>query len=134
MGSYKEEKLKTPVEVIQDVPLRPRQKRSPVIPLPWDEPSSALEKLMKTAKRGKVKLPRKVEWRSEDGKMVVISGPFPRGFLRSETRTTVLGAAKQSGADLWARDETERDDRYAKCLAEDIVEVLDENEFGTVSP
>lgn len=81
------------------------------------------------------KISRKVEWRSPDGKWVVVRGPFPNGFFRSETRKDPVKASMMKTHYIVNRPETETEDSYAKVLASDIVEILGgENEFGPVSP
>lgn len=102
---------------------------------PMDPLPHTTEDKVKAAIRAKPKVTRKVEWRSPDGKMVVVAGPFPRGFFRSDTRDTVAKASRVRSGELWAHEPTEREDRYAKCLLEDVVEILEEeNDFGTVTP
>lgn len=113
------------------------------VPPPWEDNIYQIptvinpnpEKLIAAAATGKPHVIRKVEWRSPDGKMVVVAGPFPRGFYRSDTRDSVLKASKMRSADLWAHEPTSREDQFAKCLAADVVEIYGgENEFGTVIP
>ena len=73
--------------------------RKPKLPrkIPWQgwamDPLSLPEVKMDAAKRAKPKVTRKVEWRSQDGKTVVVTGPFPRGFFRTDTRSSVAKAA-----------------------------------------
>jgi hypothetical protein len=137
MGSRKP---KTPLTMPNQVP-------SPWEEAPWEGdtsqapmPTPNLTGILSSgkvtqAKVGKPKVTRKVEWRSPNGKVVVVAGPFPRGFYRSDTRDSVEKASKIRSADLWAHEPTERDDRYAKCMVEDVVEIIGgENEFGTVIP
>lgn len=81
------------------------------------------------------KLPRVVHWRHHTGKWVVVSGPFPDRFYRSETRDDVTKAAKILVDDVFNRPGTTRDDQFAKVLASDIIEIsAGENEFGPISP
>lgn len=80
-------------------------------------------------------LPRVVHWRSQSGKWVVVSGPFPDPFYRSETRDAAASAAKITVDTCYNRSGTTRDDQYAKVLAADILEIHSgENEFGQVTP
>ncbi len=95
--------------------------------------SGQLETTVATPK--KLGLPRKVFWRSSSGKWVVVQGPFPDSFFRSETRDTPEKAAKLLVQDIYNRGPTTKEDQFAKCLASDILEIAGgENEFGTVSP
>lgn len=80
-------------------------------------------------------LPRQVHWRGPGGKWVVVAGPFPDSFFRSETRDTPEKAAKLTVDTCYNRAGTTKDEAYAKVLAADILEIdSGENEFGTVSP
>ena len=89
----------------------------------------------KIVKQGRNKLVREVKWRSGDGRWVVVSGPFPQAFPRSETRDSVKKAALQPYLDVVTRPETTREDAYAKVSAMDVIEVQGgANEFGPVSP
>lgn len=81
------------------------------------------------------KLARVVHWRHHTGKWVVVSGPFPDRFYRSETREEVGKAAKILVDDIFNRPATTREDQYCKVLASDILEIKSgENEFGPISP
>lgn len=80
----------------------------------------------------KPKLIRKVEWRSPDGSKVVVSGPFPEGYFRSDTRRSVVAASKLRPNEMWVHGGTADPEAYAKMLAQDVTE--GENEFGEVIP
>ncbi len=80
------------------------------------------------------KLVRKILWRGMAGVTGVVQGPFPSKFVRSETRPTVHGAAKQAVHDLHARPETTLDTQYALVWLRDVTEEPDENDFGPVMP
>lgn len=83
----------------------------------------------------KQRLPRVVHWRSASGKWVVVAGPFPDLFSRSETRDDPEKASKALVDNVYTRGPTTRDDQYAKVLAADILEILSgTNEFGPVVP
>jgi hypothetical protein len=154
---YKEAKLKSPVEVVRDVPLLPRKRTlrrglmhvpmqgsAAEILAPWEDDISPTptvisprgkEGSVQQAKNARVKVTRKVEWRSANGRLVVVAGPFPPGFFRTDTRSTVAKASRMGSADMWAHEGTTKEDAFAKCMAEDVVEILGgENEFGTVIP
>lgn len=86
--------------------------------------------------RPTVTKPQKVVyWRSASGKWVVVQGPFPDPFYRSETRSTPEKAAKLIIDDIYNRPGTTQTDAYAKVLASSVEE-LDggENEFGPITP
>jgi hypothetical protein len=79
------------------------------------------------------RLPRIVHWRK--GNWVVVQGPFPDPFYRSETRDSPEKASKLYTDECYNRPGTTKDDQYAKVRAEDILEILSgENEFGPVTP
>lgn len=81
-----------------------------------------------------LQLPRVVHWRDPRGKYVVVSGPFPYGMFRSETRKVLEKAIMSDPGYMTSRPETTNED-YAKVLATDIMEIdSGENEFGPVSP
>jgi len=83
----------------------------------------------------KARLPRVVHWKHHNGKWVVVAGPFPESFYRSETRDDPKKAAKITVDEIYNRSATSRDDQYAKVLASDILEIMSgENEFGPISP
>lgn len=80
------------------------------------------------------KLARVVHRRSANGRWVVVEGPFPDGFPRSETRDDPDKALKLLTDGVFARPGTAKA-TYAKVSANDIVEVGGgSNEFGPVSP
>lgn len=86
-------------------------------------------------KIGRVKLPRVVHWRSRSGKWVVVSGPFPDMFPRSETRDSAEKASKALVDNVYARGATTKPDQFAKVLAADIIEQHSgSNQWGPVSP
>lgn len=81
------------------------------------------------------RLVREVLWRSANGRWVVVAGPFPDLFPRTETRDTVDRAGKLLVQNIFARPATTREDTYAKVSISDILEVTGgKNEFGPISP
>lgn len=83
----------------------------------------------------KPKISRPVLWRNSDGRFVVVEGPFPAGFFRGGTRSSVDKARKTLVNEMYAHDASGKDGWFALVLAEDVVEVFTgENEFGTVCP
>jgi hypothetical protein len=84
----------------------------------------------------KTKLVREILWRSENGRYVVVCGPFPEGFTRSETRDSWEKASRLDRYDIISRGETTKSTHYAKVEAKDILEVTpgETNNFGPVVP
>lgn len=81
------------------------------------------------------KISKVIHWRSPDGKHCVVSGPFPDGLYRGDTHKGVKGAAKTHPDDMWVHGDTTREDRFAKVMTKDVIEVFGgDNEFGPVSP
>lgn len=101
----------------------------PMVPLVLEGEMS-----LKSGKLTRKLLPKEVFWRHADGRTVVVAGPFPEGFFRTETRDSVRAASTTFVPSMCARPSTTRSDQYAKVLAEDILDTGGENEFGTVTP
>lgn len=101
----------------------------------FNQEPSELEDPLGALKLPGSKLPRVVHWRSHTGKWVVVCGPFPDRFYRSETRDSPEKAAKLPVDHIVNRAATTLEDQYAKVLASDILEISGgENEFGPISP
>lgn len=97
----------------------------------WDTENGVI--IVREAERQKVKITRNILWRKGD--WVVVEGPFPHMFSRSETRSSVDKASKLSKSYIMARPETFSEGNYALCHKSDVIEVLSgDNEFGVVSP
>lgn len=92
-----------------------------------------LTDLNKLKKAQKPTLVRDVLWTSPNKLYVVVHGPFPHNFPRSETRSTVKAASTMPIYEIIGRAETTRDDQYALVYAEHI-SGPETNEFGPVMP
>jgi hypothetical protein len=71
-------------------------------------------------------------WRSENGRFVVVAGPFPQGFTRTVDAASVKVAAGRNEDEIFARDATTKDTRFAKTLSKYVIPT--ENEWGEISP
>lgn len=80
------------------------------------------------------KLPASIHWWSKNRKYVVISGPFPDGFIRSETRKSVASAIQSVDWNwlddhIYARPAAQKG--YAVVLAASVQDKC--NEWGEIS-
>lgn len=90
---------------------------------------------MQAASKGRVRIRRAILWKSPNGKQAVVTGPFPRGLFRSDTRQTWQEATTARVSNMFAHEESTRSDRYALVLTGDVDEIdSGDNEFGPVSP
>lgn len=75
-------------------------------------------------------------WVSEDGKFVVVEGPFPDGFQRSLTARSITEAILRNPTDssygIFSRPATTEAKKYAKTLRRFIEDT--HNEWGEVAP
>ncbi len=100
----------------------------------FPEPEWKMEPPVNPQNRTALKPIKKVLWRSQNGRQVVVQGPFPEMF-RSDTRKTVYEAQRRRVAYMYVHPPTASAEAYAKVLLTDIIEEPDEsNEWGEICP
>ena len=95
-----------------------------------------LKDIREKTKDDELKVTREILWTSQNGKWVVVAGPFPHGFSRTLTAKTVDGAVmRRTSADfeegIMIRGAT-TNSHPAKTLARLVIPLT--NDWGEVCP